>query len=561
MFRFSVSPPAPEMSRGRLPGVEALRGLAILMVVMYHAGGVLVLPDTYHGEIGVDIFLLLSGYLLSYSSCELPAGDFLRRRFFRIFPAYWMALTLFVVLGTALLQRTFGARDVLLHLLGVHALFHHAYFSDINDSFWFISTILCLYLVFLVLRRRARDLLLVLGLAGLTTLLGLLPDPEARNLSGRLLGFYLGICLGQLRRGGEFRLQPGIIFAAGAASFAYLEWFGRTSVVYPLAAVAVTAVFALLYRALRAWRGGRLFLAPLEIVGVYSYEIYLFHQPLIREYNFWFQHRLLQREPTPRQLVAGMVIGFALTVGVSVAVVGITRRRRLQTWVLAGAAAALLALAAGAGPFLAREVDRFVLWAQVTPPPRVAPVVPGSDWPTVAPGNPALAGWSGPLRLVAELPARLGAPSEPLIVTGRTGQGDLLGVIRVDARHLRFTCDHWGRYSLTSAVVPIGEGRQHVIEVLLGSLLPNPDSPWYAAHEKFRPLARRLYVAVDGHEAFNRDTDFYPALPTEAFVGIDPLGGSTTLPRFSGLILQIESLDPRRALAADRTAAGENPGR
>ncbi len=81
------------------------------------------------------------GMPLSNGSGELPARDFLRRRFFRIFPSYWMALALFVVLGTAFRHRVFTLPDILLHVAGLHATFRGAYFSDINDSFWFITTI------------------------------------------------------------------------------------------------------------------------------------------------------------------------------------------------------------------------------------------------------------------------------------------------------------------------------------------------------------------------------------------------------------------------------------
>jgi len=546
MIRFSVQQPGPTAAGVRWPMLTALRGLAILLVVLYHGGGVLVWEDRLHGEIGVDIFLLVSGFLLSFASADIPAREFLRRRFFRIFPAYWMALALFVVLGRVLLHRIFTWPDVLVHLAGMQATVQGAYASDINNSFWFITTIGFLYLVFLGLRRRVRDLPFVLGVGGLTTLLCLLPFPGFANLSGRLLGFYLGICLGQLRRGGDFSLRPGVVFAAGAAAFAVLEWRGSTSFLYPLAAVAVIALFAVLDRALRPWRAGRLLLAPLEFLGVYSYEIYLFHQPLIGEYNFWFQRNLLRREPSHRELAAGMLVAFLVAIGLAMAAAAIGRRRRLQAWTLAVAGAALLLLAAGGGPLVAQAGDRFV--AAVRRPLRPPPVTiaPGSQWDTSAPASRSLAGWCGPLRLEVELPARVGAPAEPLIVTGRSGRGDLLGVIRVDARHIRFTCDHWGFYSLASPDILLGEGPRHVIEVSLGSMLPPAELPWTAAHAALRPLDRRLYVAIDGREALDRDTEFHPAGPTEAFVGFNPLGGSTTVLRFTGRILRIESLDPRR---------------
>jgi len=531
MTRFFISRPKPLAAGQRWPAVTALKGLALVLVLVYHGGGVLDLPNRLHGEVGVDIFLLVSGFLLSLTACELPARDFLRKRFFRLFPTYWLALAFFVVLDAALLHRFFTFSDVAVHVLGLQATVHGAYASDINDSFWFITTIVFLYLVFFGLRRRTADLPLVLGVGGLTTLVCLLPYPGFDHLSGRLPGFFLGICLGQVSRGGEIRLRPGFVFAAGAAAFAVLEWRGSTHANYPGEAMAIAAVFLLLDRLLRPWAAGRLLLAPLEFLGLYSYEIYLFHQPLIRDYNLWFQHAVLLREPTRGEILWGMVVALALAVAIARAAAILARHRRWQACSLAAAGAALLALAAGAGPGLARGGD--------TLRQRVA------VFRAAAPTNPALEGYPGPLRLVVRLPGVSGPPSSPLVVTGRTGSADLLGLVRVDGGHVRFTLDHWGQYVLASADLPLADSAEHVIDVLMGSLLPAAGSAWLRDHRDYAPLGGRLYVAIDGREAFNRDLAFHPAGPAEAFVGLNPAGGSTTGAYFTGRILAVQSVGLR----------------
>jgi peptidoglycan/LPS O-acetylase OafA/YrhL len=534
--------------------VNALRGLALIFIFLYHGGGVLNRPNELHGEVGVDVFLLLSGFLLSLHASEISGRDFLRKRFGRIFPSYWLALAFFVILGTALLHRVFTVSDVLLHLAGLHATFRGAYFSDINDSFWFISTIIFLYLVFFLLRRWVRDPPLVLGVGGLITLVSLLPYPGFVHLAGRLPGFFIGVAVGQFYRGGDLRLRPGVIFAAGAAVLTILTWQARVSLQYPLAAVGVAATFLVLDRGLRLWPAGRLLLAPLGFLGTYSYELYLLHQPLIRDYNFWFQRNLLQREPSSSQLVWGMLVALALAVGLAMLVAALARRRRRQSGVLVGAGLALAALALGAGPVLTGTCDRMVAGLQG---PILALIEPGSRWQTAAPPDPALDGWSGPLRLVVKLPATTGGMAEPLVVTGRTGRADLLGLIRVDAGHVRFTLDHWGQYALASPDLQLTAAPEHTIDVFLGSLLPATGSPWRAAHPESAPLARRLRVTLDGQVAFDREMEFHPAAAAEAFVGINPLGGSTTAARFTGRSLIVQSLGlPSRAGAA---AAGVRP--
>ena len=88
-------------------------------------------------------------------------------------------------------------------------------------------------------------------------------------------------------------------------------------------------------------------------------------------------------------------------------------------------------------------------------------------------------------------------------------------------------------------------------------MFPAAGSPWYAGHAPFAPMARRLYVTIDGREAFNRDAEFHPAAPAEAMVGLDLPAGSTTTPRFGGRIIRIEQLDPRLLLPKIAAADGK----
>src|ERR671918_761789 len=79
----------PTSRPGHRADLEALRGLAILLVVAYHAG----VPILAGGFIGVDVFFVLSGYFTTRllvqeygttGSIDLPA--FWRRRARRLLP-------------------------------------------------------------------------------------------------------------------------------------------------------------------------------------------------------------------------------------------------------------------------------------------------------------------------------------------------------------------------------------------------------------------------------------------------------------------------------------------
>jgi peptidoglycan/LPS O-acetylase OafA/YrhL len=80
-----------------LPGLTGLRGVGALWVVLYHAQGSMGLPIAQAGYLGVDLFFILSGFVLSHAYPDMRWNwpsyrAFLRARFARIFPMHWAAL-------------------------------------------------------------------------------------------------------------------------------------------------------------------------------------------------------------------------------------------------------------------------------------------------------------------------------------------------------------------------------------------------------------------------------------------------------------------------------------
>ncbi|HZV20514.1 MAG TPA: acyltransferase, partial [Hyphomicrobiales bacterium] len=90
-----ASPAKSEIRPHYRPDIDGLRAVAILSVVAYHASARL-LPG---GFVGVDIFFVISGFLISslifkeLDTGGFRFGDFYIRRIRRIFPALILMLT------------------------------------------------------------------------------------------------------------------------------------------------------------------------------------------------------------------------------------------------------------------------------------------------------------------------------------------------------------------------------------------------------------------------------------------------------------------------------------
>lgn len=157
----------------RLAGLDGLRAVACLAVFLVHFQQITGLDPAWgpvelgrfmaNGNTGVALLFILSGWGLSLPlwSGQVSShpgawlGQYLRRRVWRIVPAYYFCLTLLVVY-----QRTWqdeaGRTDLALHYLFAHTLREHTFYS-INNPFWTIGIQAQFYLVLP---------LILLGLAG-----------------------------------------------------------------------------------------------------------------------------------------------------------------------------------------------------------------------------------------------------------------------------------------------------------------------------------------------------------------------------------------------------------
>src|SRR6185369_7350150 len=70
---------------GKVQSIQVLRALAVMAVVYAHVF------TTGRGTSGVDLFFVISGFIIARVSSDRPPATFIKARLWRILPVYWLA--------------------------------------------------------------------------------------------------------------------------------------------------------------------------------------------------------------------------------------------------------------------------------------------------------------------------------------------------------------------------------------------------------------------------------------------------------------------------------------
>ena len=78
--------------------IQILRGVAVLLVVFYHLG----VAGFDSGFLGVDVFFVVSGYLMAVLYDPGNKRNFYVRRSIRLLPAYFITIFIVIILSVAI---------------------------------------------------------------------------------------------------------------------------------------------------------------------------------------------------------------------------------------------------------------------------------------------------------------------------------------------------------------------------------------------------------------------------------------------------------------------------
>ena len=297
-----------------------LKGLGILTVVFAHFAYMKVtnadflFPLSIIAGVGVDLFLFMSGFGLTVGMLKRPMKtvDFYKKRVIKIFIPFWIALIIMFIADALFMDKTYSVGYIIKSMLGFFPTADG--FGDVNSPFWYITWMIMFYLLYPLVFFKDKPWLSAIILAVIATIIGTFNIFDlGSNWLHRLhtVAFSMGIILAwllQVKEGEKNRfieyikdfrdnskdmkyIVIAIMFVivfyvsqrTGAGSWpALTAILGQGFFVEQLMSIVIMLAFTVIFILKKVDS------KFLTMYGVYSYEVYLIHWPLMAKYDIFF---------------------------------------------------------------------------------------------------------------------------------------------------------------------------------------------------------------------------------------------------------------------------------
>lgn len=341
-----------------LPGVDGLRAIAVVLVLLFHAG----FSTISGGFVGVDVFFVISGFLITrlisdeYSATGgFDFGRFYYRRARRLFPAMFATIAITMVVAILLFTpqhlRRFGGEVVyaIFSLSNFFFLSESGYFNTASDfkpllHTWSLSVEEQFYLVWpatlilcFKLGRKPMAIAAIVALFVVSLALNFsfsdgksfLTAPFGKAITEWLSDGAATIYFFTPMRAFEFCIGGALVFfpkapinkwlqeallLAGLSLIGYAAFAFDETTLFPSynALVPCIGTALAIYASQAAPLSGSVLRSrPVVFIGLISYSVYLVHWPIIVFTKYWLMRDLTLTDKASL-CAASFIVGYAL---------------------------------------------------------------------------------------------------------------------------------------------------------------------------------------------------------------------------------------------------------
>lgn len=278
----------------RFNELDALRGLAALMVVFFHfTWG---RPDSHVnfnvGNMGVELFFIISGFVIFMSLSQIQTGaEFIISRFCRLYPTYWASLTFTFILINIYYHYTiidFPKLTLTDYLVNLSMFQFFFSVPNVDESYWTLTIELLFYLfMFLLFKTNLLKQITNIGLS-LCLLLVILShffwNESIQHLfkwiplCSYLPLFMAGILFYKIISELQFNIKNySLVIVCFVLQFLLFKTTGREIFFSATSYALMLSLFMLLFIGVSSKRFHFIAIAPLMFIGKISFALYLIH--------------------------------------------------------------------------------------------------------------------------------------------------------------------------------------------------------------------------------------------------------------------------------------------
>ncbi len=330
---------------GRLRYIDALRGIAALLVLCLHVA------NSYHalspetaaqgrwlndviseidiGRVGVVVFFLISGFVIPFSikpASGAPVAGFVIRRLFRIYPAYWLSVPLAAYVFFWSVGQPFGAGDFAVNMTLLQDIFgvqpaEGVYWTLLVEFGFYALCIVLLLTRSLFSARRIAILSAALALVHFFGMFMLWLGPPVLGVGTSFWLLNLSVMLwGTLYRfehAGATRDRFASLVLRGLGIFyAFVLPIGATLAIRSLPNYTVSYALGFIVF-IAGTRFLRIETHLTDWLGRISYSIYLFHAVILQPIYLWLMQQSVSSIWRTQHLAVYLVVNLLLTLAVA----------------------------------------------------------------------------------------------------------------------------------------------------------------------------------------------------------------------------------------------------